>query len=197
MVLWPFLSYGFSIKYIHSFIHSSGKFIRLPNRIGKNRFGSENRIESKLFLPELECSTTDQLAGQVARRSTSIFTGREPLAATTTVYIGVESVHHGWTPARWLAAEEITLPPAPPADAAKAFIAPRRDICPPSDTCPEKNYICYLSARVRGCRLCFRHRAMVIRPTDRVNGVFSFFFFFQHLRLSFVVFTTKEISSSR
>ena len=33
---------------------TSGKFIRLPNR--KNRFGSENRIESKLFLPELECS---------------------------------------------------------------------------------------------------------------------------------------------
>ena len=31
---------------------SSGKFIRLPNR--KNRFGSENRIET--FLPELECS---------------------------------------------------------------------------------------------------------------------------------------------
>jgi len=29
---------------------TSGKFIRLPNRIeSKNRFGSENRIESKLF----------------------------------------------------------------------------------------------------------------------------------------------------
>jgi len=28
---------------------TSGKFIRLPNRIEKNRFGSENRIESKLF----------------------------------------------------------------------------------------------------------------------------------------------------
>ena len=27
---------------------TSGKFIRLPNRIEKNRFGSENRIESKL-----------------------------------------------------------------------------------------------------------------------------------------------------
>jgi len=38
---------------------TSGKFIRLPNRIEKNRFGSENRIESKLFLPELECSTTE------------------------------------------------------------------------------------------------------------------------------------------
>ena len=35
---------------------TSGKFIRLPNRIEKNRFGSENRIET--FLPELECSTT-------------------------------------------------------------------------------------------------------------------------------------------
>ena len=30
------------------------------NRIEKNRFGSENRIESKLFLPELECSTAQQ-----------------------------------------------------------------------------------------------------------------------------------------
>ena len=41
---------------------TSGKFIRLPNRIEskKNRFGSENRIESKLFLPELECSTAQQ-----------------------------------------------------------------------------------------------------------------------------------------
>ena len=29
----------------------SGKFIRLANRIEKNRFGSENRIESKLFRP--------------------------------------------------------------------------------------------------------------------------------------------------
>jgi len=28
---------------------TSGKFIRLQNRIEKNRFGSENRIESKLF----------------------------------------------------------------------------------------------------------------------------------------------------
>ena len=27
------------------------------NRIEKNRFGSENRIESKLFRPELECSS--------------------------------------------------------------------------------------------------------------------------------------------
>jgi len=39
---------------------TSGKFIRLPNRIEKNRFGSENRIESKLFLPELECSSNSQ-----------------------------------------------------------------------------------------------------------------------------------------
>ena len=39
---------------------TSGKFIRLPNRIeSKNRFGSENRIESKLFLPELECSSAE------------------------------------------------------------------------------------------------------------------------------------------
>ena len=30
------------------------------NRIEKNRFGSENRTESKLFLPELECSTAQQ-----------------------------------------------------------------------------------------------------------------------------------------
>ena len=29
----------------------SGKFIRLGNRIEKNRFGSENQIESKLFCP--------------------------------------------------------------------------------------------------------------------------------------------------
>ena len=28
---------------------TSGKFIRLPNRIEKNRLGSENRIESTLF----------------------------------------------------------------------------------------------------------------------------------------------------
>ena len=28
---------------------TSGKFIRLPNRIEKNRFGSENRIELTLF----------------------------------------------------------------------------------------------------------------------------------------------------
>jgi len=35
---------------------TSGKFIRLTNRIEKI-FGSENRIESKLFWPELECST--------------------------------------------------------------------------------------------------------------------------------------------
>jgi len=30
---------------------TSGKFIRLPNRIEKNLFGSENRSESKLFCP--------------------------------------------------------------------------------------------------------------------------------------------------
>ena len=40
---------------------TSGKFITLPNRIEKNRFGSENRIESKLFLPELECTSHDRL----------------------------------------------------------------------------------------------------------------------------------------
>ena len=34
---------------------TSGKFIRLPYRIEKNQFGSENRIE--IFLPELECSS--------------------------------------------------------------------------------------------------------------------------------------------
>jgi len=39
---------------------TSGKFNRLPNRIeSKNRFGSENRIESNrnFFLPELKCSS--------------------------------------------------------------------------------------------------------------------------------------------
>jgi len=38
---------------------TSGKFIGLANRIEskKNRFGSQNRVESKLFLPELECSS--------------------------------------------------------------------------------------------------------------------------------------------
>ena len=30
---------------------TSVKFIRLPNRIEKNRFGSENRIESSFFCP--------------------------------------------------------------------------------------------------------------------------------------------------
>ena len=34
---------------------TSGKFIRLPNRTEK--IDSVVRIESKLFLPELECST--------------------------------------------------------------------------------------------------------------------------------------------
>jgi len=32
---------------------TSGKFIRLPNRIEKNRFGSENRIESELFFARI------------------------------------------------------------------------------------------------------------------------------------------------
>ena len=36
---------------------TSGKFIRLPNRIEK--IDSVTKIESKLFLPELECSTED------------------------------------------------------------------------------------------------------------------------------------------
>jgi len=31
----------------------SGKFIRLANRIEKNRFGSENRMESKLFFARI------------------------------------------------------------------------------------------------------------------------------------------------
>jgi len=41
---------------------TSGKFIRLPNRIeSKNRFGSENRIKSNrnFFLPELDCSSDE------------------------------------------------------------------------------------------------------------------------------------------
>ena len=36
---------------------TSGKFIRLPNRIDKNN--SVTKIESKLFWHELECSNTD------------------------------------------------------------------------------------------------------------------------------------------
>jgi len=32
---------------------TSGKFIRLPNRIEKSRLGSENRIESKLFFARI------------------------------------------------------------------------------------------------------------------------------------------------
>ena len=39
---------------------TSGKFIRMPNRIEKNRFGSENRTET--FLPELECSSSKRYA---------------------------------------------------------------------------------------------------------------------------------------
>ena len=35
-------------------------------RIEKNRFGNENRIESKLFLPELECSTRQCHAARLA-----------------------------------------------------------------------------------------------------------------------------------
>ena len=38
---------------------TSGKFIRLPNRIEK--IDSVARIESKLFLPELECSSKIQV----------------------------------------------------------------------------------------------------------------------------------------
>jgi len=38
---------------------TSGKFIRLPNRIEK--IDSVARIESKLFFPELECSNTQTL----------------------------------------------------------------------------------------------------------------------------------------
>jgi len=49
----------------------SGKLIRLANRIEskKNRFGSENRIESKLFLPEMECSRTHCMFKLVGRTS--------------------------------------------------------------------------------------------------------------------------------
>jgi len=36
------------------------------NRIEKNRFGSENRIESKLFLPELEWSSVCIVVGEAA-----------------------------------------------------------------------------------------------------------------------------------
>jgi len=38
---------------------TSGKFIRLPNRIEK--IDSVARIKSKLFLPELECSSKIQI----------------------------------------------------------------------------------------------------------------------------------------
>jgi len=36
---------------------TSGKFIRLLNRIESKKIDSVARIESKLFLPEMECST--------------------------------------------------------------------------------------------------------------------------------------------
>jgi len=36
---------------------TSGKFIRLLNRIEPKKIDSVARIESKLFSPELECST--------------------------------------------------------------------------------------------------------------------------------------------
>jgi len=36
----------------------------------KNRFGSENRIESKLFLPELECSTVWDYPGKLVPEET-------------------------------------------------------------------------------------------------------------------------------
>ena len=47
----------------------SGKFIRLGNRIEKNRFGSENQIESKLFLPELNALLDSRLTHICARCS--------------------------------------------------------------------------------------------------------------------------------
>ena len=49
---------------------TSGKFIRLPNRIEK--IDSVAKIESKFFLPELECSTGWQYRGS----ATTIFMGR-------------------------------------------------------------------------------------------------------------------------
>ena len=49
---------------------TSGKFIRLRNRIEKNRFVSENRVESnRNFLPELECST-NQSFGYTTKQAT-------------------------------------------------------------------------------------------------------------------------------
>ena len=65
---------------------TSGKFIRLPNIESnrKNRFGSENRIESnRNFFPELECSTGRRcavaIAPCIARRHNSALHGRPPL----------------------------------------------------------------------------------------------------------------------
>jgi len=45
---------------------TSGKFIRLPNRIEKNRFDSENRIET--FLSELECSNKHSMTEKVKNK---------------------------------------------------------------------------------------------------------------------------------
>ena len=72
----------------------SGKFIRLANRIKwtKNRFGSENRIESKLFLPELECSTERRRPRRTRARTSNWFVratrcacARPPRARSATV----------------------------------------------------------------------------------------------------------------
>ena len=50
-----------SLSLLFEYQCTSGKFIRLANRIESKksiRQRESNRIESKLFLPELECSTT-------------------------------------------------------------------------------------------------------------------------------------------
>ena len=65
---------------------TSGKFIRLPNRIEKNRFGSENRIES--FLPELECSTEFPLAAQTRVARSPVFYGRSRISAPVSRLLG-------------------------------------------------------------------------------------------------------------
>ena len=54
---------------------TSGKFIRLPNRIEK--MDSVARIESKLFLPELECSSVD-LLGQGPQKPCVIWAPGSP-----------------------------------------------------------------------------------------------------------------------
>ena len=52
----------------------SGKFIRLANRIEK--IDSVARIESKLFLPELECSTSCHSANSIkSLKAYSNYTG--------------------------------------------------------------------------------------------------------------------------